>query len=56
MSVLPISNKVVLIVDNMILDFFWSLRKPKIKKIGITDAGTPQPDRDLNVENLLVKL
>ncbi len=32
MSVLPIPNKVVLIVDNMILDFIWSLRKPKIKK------------------------
>ncbi len=26
-----------------------------IKK-GISDAGTPQPDRDLNVETLLVKL
>ncbi len=25
-------------------------------KIGISDAGTPQPDRDLNVETLLVKL
>ncbi len=26
------------------------------KKIAIGDAGTPQPDRDLNVEILLVKL
>ncbi len=26
------------------------------RKIGISDAGTPQPDRDLNVETLLVKL
>ncbi len=25
-------------------------------KIGISDARTPQPDRDLNVETLLVKL
>ncbi len=25
-------------------------------KIGISDAGTPQPDRDLNVETLLVKV
>ncbi len=31
MSLLPIPNKIVLIVDNMILDFIWSLRKPKIK-------------------------
>ncbi len=25
-------------------------------KIGISDAGTPQPDRDLDAETLLVKL
>ncbi len=25
-------------------------------KIGISDAGTPRPDRDLNVETVLVKL
>ncbi len=32
MSVLPIPNKVVIIVHNMILNFICSLRKPKIKK------------------------
>ncbi len=32
MSLLPVAIKVVIIVDNMILDFIWSLRKPKIKK------------------------
>ncbi len=25
-------------------------------KIGISDAGTPQPDRDLDAETLVVKL
>ena len=32
MSVLPIPEKVVELVDNMILDFMWSQRKPKVKK------------------------
>ncbi len=36
----------------------WSstfIRNSK-EKIGISDAGTPQPDRDLDAETLLVKL
>ena len=32
MSVLPIPKLVVDLIDNMILDFVWSKRKPKIKK------------------------
>ena len=32
MSVLPVPAQVVDIVDNMIVDFIWSKRKPKIKK------------------------
>ena len=32
MSVLPIPTEVVSMVDNMIIDFLWSKRKPKIKK------------------------
>ena len=32
MSVLPVPNNVVKTVDNMIIDFIWSKRRPKIKK------------------------
>ena len=32
MSVLPVPANVVDIVDNMIVDFFWNQRKPKIKR------------------------
>ncbi len=35
--------------------FSQNMAEP-LKKIGISHAGTPQPDRDLNVETLLVKL
>ncbi len=32
MSVLPVPTTVVEIVDNMIMDFIWSKRRPKVKK------------------------
>ena len=32
MSVLPIPAYVVKLVDEMIIDFIWSKRRPKIKK------------------------
>ncbi len=54
MSVLPISNKVVLIVDNMIVDFIWSLRKSNIKKNvivqNIEDGGIKVPNFATMVE------
>ncbi len=34
----------------------WAKSSDISDKIGISDARTPQPDRDLNVETLLVKL
>ncbi len=36
--------------------WWWWKKLMACLKIGISDAGTPQPDRDLNVETLLVKL
>ncbi len=41
--------------NNLIHMLNQSLWSNENLKIGISDAGTPQPDRDLNVETLLVK-
>ena len=54
MSVLPIPNKIVKIVDSMIFDFIWSLRKPKIKRDvviqNIVHGGIKVPDFATMVE------